>query len=1224
MVKKKVDDRIRTLIENGVALRQRSMFVIVGDRGRDQVVNLHYMLSKARVRTRPNVLWCYKKELGFTSNRIKRAKRIKREIRQGIREADEEDPFELFISSTDIRYCYYKETDRILGQTFGMCILQDFQAITPNILARTIETVEGGGIIILLIKTLDSLKQLYSMTMDIHARYRTDAHTNIVGRFNERFMLSLAKCKNCLVVDDELNILNISSHASAITKVDLQKLAQAEAKDGEEAKIAIIEDDHILSPKEVELKELKLSLRNTPPIGPLLDMARTLDQAKGILTFAEAISEKSMKATVALLAGRGRGKSAALGIALAAAIAYGYSNIFVTAPSPENLKTLFEMAVKGFGALGYKEHIDYEVVESTNPKLAHCVVRINVFRSHRQTIQYILPEDASRLTQCELLVIDEAAAIPLPVVQRLFGPYTVFLASTVNGYEGTGRSLSLKLIKQLRDQAAATHITALSSQNKSNQAAIASAQGGGIQNDPYAMLHASQTGFHRQVTANLRGRTLREVTLSEPIRYAENDPVEQWLNNLLCLNCTSQVPTLQRGLGGTGIPHPSLCDLYYVDRDALFSHHIAAEKFLQHMMSLYVSSHYKNSPNDLQLMSDAPQHILFVLLGPNANTGRIPDILCVIQVALEGEISASAVIHTHSRGVNPSGDLIPWSISQQFQNNEFAALSGARVVRIAVHPELQGMGYGSRAIELLTAYFEGKLTSLGEDDEDVSAELAAKTKALQVEREEEAKSDGQSKLLTEVIAPRKNIPPLLTKVSDRRPEALHWLGVSFGMTKELFRFWAKLGFLPLYVRQTVNEVTGEHTCIMVRALKSQMAEAIAVKHGIAHTVGGDETAAWLKSFHMDFIKRFQSYLGYSFRALPASLALLALETGLDNASAQTAEEDGDDGYGNRDDDMDTQPVDVDAIERRLHGDVYEDDEGAEDEEDEEKGDSDEEEAEEHTSSATKNQVVEVNESKQVAKPRRLTQVSGLLSYTELMYHFSEYDLKRLESYARNLVDYHMILDLLPTLARLYFSRRTNIELNATQATLLCAMGLQFKSITDVEFETGLGATQLLAMFNKTIRKLSTFLRAVEEEGVAAEILSKTSGNQGVGNLQSKVVFPEAHLPGTTLKGGVLPERFENELKSASSEGKKIIKQSLSDGKLGPLAQFAINQAADWSAAEAAVASGKLTVSLPASKEKLDIRQKIRDGGTPADRRRRAMMEKSGELVPRKRKVLDRE
>jgi N-acetyltransferase 10 len=34
------------------------------------------------------------------------------------------------------------------------------------------------------------------------------------------------------------------------------------------------------------------------------------------------------------------------------------------------------------------------------------------------------------------------------------------------------------------------------------------------------------------------------------------------------------------------------------------------------MMSLYVASHYKNTPNDLLLMSDAPAHQLYVLLGP--------------------------------------------------------------------------------------------------------------------------------------------------------------------------------------------------------------------------------------------------------------------------------------------------------------------------------------------------------------------------------------------------------------------------------------------------------------------------------------------------------------------------------------------------------------------------------------------------------------------------------
>jgi hypothetical protein len=70
---------------------------------------------------------------------------------------------------SDLMVCptdrYYKESHKVLGQTFGMLVLQDFEALTPNLLARTIETVEGGGIVCLLLKDLKSLKQVYNMTM---------------------------------------------------------------------------------------------------------------------------------------------------------------------------------------------------------------------------------------------------------------------------------------------------------------------------------------------------------------------------------------------------------------------------------------------------------------------------------------------------------------------------------------------------------------------------------------------------------------------------------------------------------------------------------------------------------------------------------------------------------------------------------------------------------------------------------------------------------------------------------------------------------------------------------------------------------------------------------------------------------------------------------------------------------------------------------------------------
>lgn len=74
------------------------------------------------------------------------------------------------------------------------------------------------------------------------------------------------------------------------------------------------------------------------------------------MQLVDSISEKNLKVTISLTAGRGRGKSASLGISIAGAIVYGFSNIFVTAPSPENLGTVFEFILAGLDAMNYKEH----------------------------------------------------------------------------------------------------------------------------------------------------------------------------------------------------------------------------------------------------------------------------------------------------------------------------------------------------------------------------------------------------------------------------------------------------------------------------------------------------------------------------------------------------------------------------------------------------------------------------------------------------------------------------------------------------------------------------------------------------------------------------------------------------------------------------------------------------------------------------------------------------
>lgn len=63
------------------------------------------------------------------------------------------------------------------------------------------------------------------MSMDVHKRYRTEAHQNVTCRFNERLILSLADCKRCLLVNDDLTVLPLSSKTATVVPVDVSVLA---------------------------------------------------------------------------------------------------------------------------------------------------------------------------------------------------------------------------------------------------------------------------------------------------------------------------------------------------------------------------------------------------------------------------------------------------------------------------------------------------------------------------------------------------------------------------------------------------------------------------------------------------------------------------------------------------------------------------------------------------------------------------------------------------------------------------------------------------------------------------------------------------------------------------------------------------------------------------------------------------------------------------------------
>jgi tRNA(Met) C34 N-acetyltransferase TmcA len=78
-----------------------------------------------------------------------------------------------------------------------------------------------------------------------------------------------------------------------------------------------------------------------------------------------------------------------------------------------------------------------------------------------------------------------------------------------------------------------------------------------------------------------------------------------------------------------------------------------------------------------------------------------------------------------------------------------------------------------------------------------------------------------------------------------------------------------------------------------------------------------------------------------------------------------------------------------------------------------------------------------------------------LSTTELNFLLAPFDLKCLESHANDALDYHVALDLLPGIASLYFNHclSKQIRITAMQSSILLALGLQRKSIEEVEVRT---------------------------------------------------------------------------------------------------------------------------------------------------------------------------
>lgn len=157
-------------------------------------------------------------------------------------------------------------------------------------------------------------------------------------------------------------------------------------------------------------------------------VATTADQ-QTLVAEVVHLGQGRRRRPLVVTADRGRGKSAALGMAAVELLRGGRRHIAVTAPSKEAVATLFYHARIAAG-------------QPANPDMPVTDVML---ADGARLVFWPVDQLLAQQPEAELVLVDEAAAIPAPLLQQvLLGWPRVAFATTVHGYEGSGRGFALR------------------------------------------------------------------------------------------------------------------------------------------------------------------------------------------------------------------------------------------------------------------------------------------------------------------------------------------------------------------------------------------------------------------------------------------------------------------------------------------------------------------------------------------------------------------------------------------------------------------------------------------------------------------------------------------------------------------------------------------------------------------------------------------------------------
>jgi tRNA(Met) cytidine acetyltransferase len=407
-----------------------------------------------------------------------------------------------------------RRTGELLGTTRELVVLDCHAELRPNALGGVVGVVDGGGLLVVLAPDVEAWPERRD-GFDEGMAVPPFGLDDVTGHFRRR-LVDLAFAHR------GVSVVAVGSDDAAAANDD-----------------ALVSDGRTNPPPAKPAPAVAAPTDARFPVATY-EACRTADQAQAVHALEALLDPGS---AVVVSADRGRGKSSAAGLAAGALAARG-EDVVVTAPERRGCREVFERARDLLDALGVAgDHSgEYDLVATVDVGESDGDVRD---ASSTGRVRYASVDDVVTAPEDgDVLVVDEAAAIPVRRLEATLAADRAAYATTVHGYEGTGRGFDVRFRGRLDDS----------------------------------------------------DHDVSETRLVDPIRYAPGDPVEVWAFRALLLDARPPVDSLVADATPDSVAYRAF------DADDL----LVDEQRLREVFGSLVLAHYRTEPDDLARLLDAP------------------------------------------------------------------------------------------------------------------------------------------------------------------------------------------------------------------------------------------------------------------------------------------------------------------------------------------------------------------------------------------------------------------------------------------------------------------------------------------------------------------------------------------------------------------------------------------------------------------------------------------